>query len=125
MTPLTMQTTQQDQERAQLLENIAALQIEFAQVQTELAQTWARVYADNTHLFTLTFPHGEVALLDIRGATNHEQAYAIACNAIKTCHYMVTEGDTTNGQAQYLSYWCSSEAQERSVRRHEEVQRTR
>lgn len=125
MTTFTLQGTRRDRERARLLHAIAEMQTELAQAQAELARCWARVHAGNTHLFTLTFPHGEVALLDVYGAANHEQAHAIAQDAIKTCRYTVTDGDTTHGQAQYLYHWCSSEAQERSVRRHEEVQRTR
>lgn len=115
----------EDLERAHLLVEIAHLQTEIARVRAELLHVRARLSAGNMHLFTLTFPHGEVALLEVRGAADSQQAHLIASTAITTCRYTVTDGDTTHGQAQYLYHWCSSEAQERSVRRHEEVQRTR
>ena len=111
MTTLTPTMTRLDQERARLLDVITTLQTEIAQVRAELARTWARVYASNRHTFTLTFAGEQVALLEVRGAANHEQARTIASHAIKRCQYSVTDGDTTNGQAHCFYYWCSVEAQ--------------
>lgn len=78
MSTLTMQMTSQDQERERLLHDIAVMQMELAQVQAELARCWARVHATNRHTFTLTFQRGEVALLEVRGAADQDQARAIA-----------------------------------------------
>ena len=111
MSTLIATMTRQDQERARLLDVIARLQTEIAQVQAEIARTWARVSAYNRHTFTLTFVGGQVALFEVRGATNQEQARTIASQAIKTCSYSVTDGDQTGGNAHCFYYWCSSEAQ--------------
>lgn len=105
MTTLTMLTTRQEEERARLRGDIAAMQAELAQVQAELARCRARISANNQHLFTLTFVGGQVALLEVRGAANQEQAHTIACNAIKRCRYVVTEGDQTGGNAHSFYYW--------------------
>ncbi len=121
MTTLTIQTTiYQEAERARLLKDIATMQIELAQVQAELARCWARVSANNRHLFTLTFVGGQVVLLEVRGAADHEQARTVACNAIKRCRYAVTEGDQTGGNAHYFYCWCSIEAQAEPRRREQE-----
>lgn len=108
---MTALLIRQDQERARLLGEIAHLQTELTRVQGELARTWARVHASNKHTFTLTFAGGQVALLEVGGAANQEEAHAIAHHAIKGCQYTVTDGDTTNGYAHCFSYWCSIEAQ--------------
>ncbi len=105
MTTLTQTITRQEEERARLRGDIATMQTELAQVQAELARCWARVSANNRHLFTLTFAGGQVALLDVRGAADQDQAHTIACNAIKRCRYVVTEGDQTGGNAHYFYYW--------------------
>ena len=65
-----------------------------------------------TSLFTLTFVGGQVALLDVRGAVDSEEARAIAHQAIKTCSYSVVDGDQTQGRAAYFYYWHTREAQE-------------
>ncbi len=105
MTTLTMLTTRQEEERARLRGEIATMQTELAQVQAELARCWARVHANNRHTFTLTFAGGQVALLEVRGAADREQARTIACHAIKRCRYVVTEGDQTGGNAHCFYYW--------------------
>ena len=66
----------------------------------------------HTSLFTLTFVGGQVALLDVRGAVDSEEARAIAHQAIKTCSYSVVDGDQTQGRAAYFYYWHTREAQE-------------
>lgn len=101
----------QDQERARLLDTLATLQSELAQVQSELARTWARVRASHRHTFTLTFAGGQVALLEVRGAANQEEARTIACTAITRCQYTVTDGDQTGGRAHIFYYCCSIQAQ--------------
>jgi len=113
-------TTRQKEERARLLRGIARMQTELAQEQAELARCWARIYANNWHTFTLTFAGGQVALLEVRGAADQKQARALAQDAIKTCRYTITDGDTTNGQAHYLYHWCSIEAQVEPRRREQE-----
>ena len=65
-------------------------------------------------LFTLTFAHGEVALLTVSGATDAHHARILAENAIAHCRYEVVEGDTTNGLVHSFYYW--HEAQERNPR---------
>ncbi|MBA2676816.1 MAG: hypothetical protein H0U76_00215 [Ktedonobacteraceae bacterium] len=108
MSTLTQTTTrQQDQERARLLDTIATLQTEIAQVQAEIARTWARVHASHRHMFTLTFAGGQVALLEVRGAADREEAHRIACTAIARCQYTVTDGDQTQGHAHTFYYWCN------------------
>ena len=107
MTTLTATMTRQDQERARLLSEIAHLQTELTQVWVELAQTWARVRAYNKHTFTLTFAGGQIALLEVCGAANQEDAYSIACTAITRCQYSVTDGDQTQGRAHTFYYWCN------------------
>jgi len=67
-------------------------------------------------LFTLTFAHGEVALLTISGATDAHHARILAENAIAHCRYTITDGDVTNGHAHYFYYWHTREAQERNPR---------
>lgn len=106
MSTLTIQTiTRQEEERARLQGDIATMQTELAQVQAELARCRAQISANNQHLFTLTFAGGQVALLEVRGAADYEQARTIACHAIKRCRYAVTEGDQTGGNAHSLYYW--------------------
>lgn len=108
MTTLTpTMTRQQDQERVRLLDTIATLQTEIAQVQAETARTWARVRAYHRHMFTLTFAGGQIALLEVCGATNQEEAHTIACTAIMRCQYTVTDGDQTQGRAHTFYYWCN------------------
>ena len=107
MSTLTPTMTHQDQERARLLDVIARLQTEIAQVRVELAQTWARVRAYNKHTFTLTFVGGQIALLEVCGAANQEDAHSIACTAITRCQYSVTDGDQTQGRAHTFYYWCN------------------
>lgn len=111
MTTSTNMTTHQQEERVRLLNEIARLQSELVRVRAELARVRTRVFASNRHTFTLTFVGGQVALLDVRGAANSEQAHTIACNAIKRCRYVVTEGDQTGGNAHSFYHWCSVEAQ--------------
>ena len=98
------------QERARLLGEITRLQTDLAQVRVELARTWARVHALNKHTFTLTFAGGQVALLEVCGAANQEEARTLASHAIKTCSYSVIDGDQTGGNAHCFSYWCRSDA---------------
>ena len=68
--------------------------------------------APERYLFTLTFRGGQVALLDVRGAVDSEEARAIAHQAIKTCSYRVVDGDQTQGRAAYFYYWTTRAAQE-------------
>ena len=66
-------------------------------------------------LFTLTFAHGEVALLTISGATDAHHARILAENAIAHCRYTVTRGDSTGGHAHCFYYW-HVQAQEQTPR---------
>jgi len=109
MSTLTPTMTRQEQERARLLSEIAHLQNDLTQVRVELARTWARVHASNRHTFTLTFVGGQVALLEVCGAANQDEARTLASHAIKRCQYSVTDGDMTNGHAHCFYYWCRSE----------------
>lgn len=68
--------------------------------------------AAHRHVFTLNFAGGQVALLDVRGAADSEQARSIAQQAIKRSRYSVTDGDQTAGRAASFYFWCSSAAQE-------------
>lgn len=86
--------------------------------EAELARTRARCNAFNQNVFTLEFVGGQVALLDVRGAANVEEARSIAQNAIKNCEYMVVDGDQTEGQAHSFSLWCSAAAQEMQPHSH-------
>jgi len=112
MTTLLAHTTTYAQERARLLDAIATLQGELAQVQTELARVHARIHATHQNNFKITFAGGQVALLDVRGAANQEEAHTIACTAFKHCEYTVVDGDQSGGHAASFSLWCSSAAQE-------------
>ena len=111
MTTFTQTTMRQDEERAHLLCEIARLQGELARVRAEIARARVRLFATNRHTFTLTFAGGQVALLEVRGAADQEEARTIAQNAITTSRYTVTDGDTTGGRAHYFYCWCSAEAQ--------------
>ena len=71
--------------------------------------------APERYLFTLTFAHGEVALLTISGATDAHHARILAENAIAHCRYTVTRGDSTGGKAHCFYYW-HVQAQERNPR---------
>jgi hypothetical protein len=82
--------------------------------------------AARTDTFTLTFPGGQIAILEVRGATDQEAARAIAQQAVRhrrrinqrgetietPINYTVTDGDATNGHAELFYYWCSAAAQE-------------
>ena len=120
----TATTLSYEQERAHLLHDIALLQERLARVRAELTHARATLFARNIHRFTLTFVGGQVALLEVRGAADDEQARILAANAIKHCHYMVTDGDTTYGQAQYFYYWCSLESQVWAMNHQKEEKRT-
>jgi len=76
------------------------------------SQQQSQSVALGASLFTLLFVGGQVALLDVRGAVDSEEARAIAHQAIKTCSYSVVDGDQTQGRAAYFYYWHTREAQE-------------
>lgn len=61
------------------------------------------------YTFTLTFPRGEIAILEVRGADSHEQARAAAHHALPKSCYDVTDGDQTRGHAEYFYLWWSQE----------------
>jgi hypothetical protein len=65
-----------------------------------------RQAANNSHTFTLTFRRGELAILEVRGAADQETARAIAGSAFSNCQYTITDGDQTNGRAEYFYSWC-------------------
>ncbi len=111
-TLLPVHATTYAQERVRLLEIIATLQAELDQVKTELARVRAKAQANNQNIFTLTFIGGQIALLDVRGASNIEEARALAGTAFKNCQYRVVDGDQSGGQSAYFYLWCSSAAQE-------------
>ncbi len=120
MTPIQM--TNPAQQRARWRDDTAPFQAELDQMPfEERPRVHASRGTENKHLFTLTFAHGEVALLDVRGAVDQEQARAIACDAIKRCQYSVTDGDQTGGNAHYFYSWCSVEVQAHAAHRCEEV----
>jgi hypothetical protein len=90
-------------------------------------QQAAEAAAANSHVFTLSFAGGQIAIVEIRGAADLDSARAIAQGAVKhrrtisqsgeqietTIHYTVTDGDATAGQAKRFYWWCSAIAQER------------
>ncbi len=69
------------------------------------------VAKNHRHVFTLTFPGGQVAPLEVRGAADQEAARTIAATAFKQCRYEVVDGDQTQGHAEYFHLWCSAAAQ--------------
>ncbi len=77
-----------------------------------------RLSASNRHLFTITFPTfpgPTIALLEVRGAANQENARALAWKAFKHCRYAVEDDDQTGGHSQYFytfHTWASAAAQE-------------
>lgn len=112
MNASTQTTMRYEQERLRLCCTLALLQIELAQVQAELEQVRARCNAYNRNVFTIVFVGGQIALLDVRGAANVEEARHIARTAIKHCQYTVVDGDQSDGHAAYFYLWCSTAAQE-------------
>ena len=72
--------------------------------------------APERYLFTLTFRGGQVALLNVCGASTQEEARAIAESAIKNSQYEVVAGDHTEGHAHCFYSWCTAQAQERTPR---------
>lgn len=112
MTPVLIAPTTHAQERARLLDAITTLQAELDQVQIELARVRARIHASNQNIFTITFIGGQIGLLDVRGASDIEEARAIARTAFKNCQYTTVDGDQSGGHAAYFYLWCSSAAQE-------------
>ena len=111
MTTVSPITKDYEMEQLLLRCSIALLQIESAEVQVELARVRARCNAYNRNVFTITFIGGQIALLDVRGASNIEDARAIARTAFKNCQYPVVDGDQSGGHAAYFYLWCSSAAQ--------------
>jgi hypothetical protein len=98
-----------------------------------------RQAASNRHVFTLTFPGGQIAVLEVRGAADQEAASAIAQQAVRQrrtisqsgeqvetpINYTVADGDATRGRAELFYYWCSAAAQERQplhTHHHQEAQ---
>ncbi len=79
-------------------------------VQPDSAEQAAEA-AKHRHVFTLTFPGGQIAPLEVRGAADQEAARAIARTAFKQCRYEVIDGDQTNGHAECFHLWCSTAAQ--------------
>ena len=118
MTPVLIAPTTYAQERARLLDTIATIKVELDHVQIELARVRARIHASNQNIFTLTFAGGQIALLDVRGASDIEEARALACAAFKHCEYIVVDGDQSGGHAAYFYLWCSSAAQEMQPHHH-------
>lgn len=59
------------------------------------------------YTFTLVFPQGEIAVLEVRGASDQEQARTLACGAFPSCVYTVTDGDVANGHAEYFYTWSN------------------
>ena len=112
MTNVTAQHPQQANEIQQLRIKLTQVQEELTQVQEELARTQARIHAGNQHIFTLNFSSGQIAVLEVRGASDQEAARAIACKAIPNCRYEVVDGDQSAGRAMIFYEWCSSAAQE-------------
>lgn len=112
MTPVLIAPTTYAQERARLLDAIATIQVELDQVQVELARVRARIHASNQNTFTITFIGGQIALLDVRGASDIEEARDLAHAAFKNCQYTTVDGDQSGGHAAYFYLWCSSAAQE-------------
>lgn len=53
-----------------------------------------------THVFTLTFKRGQIAILKVQGTTDQEQARAAAASAFKGVEYDIEEGDRTGGKAE-------------------------
>lgn len=68
--------------------------------------------AKNSHTFTLSFKRGEIALLEIRGAENIEQARLIASTAIAHCFYGFMDGCQVRGHVAIFYLWCSTAAQQ-------------
>jgi hypothetical protein len=75
-----------------------------------IATTAQEAAAGRKDTFTLIFPRGEIAFLEVRGAISQESARAIAEHAFTACRYAVIDGDqAAAGQAQYFYSWsCTS-----------------
>ncbi len=122
MNRTTERLTQDQVNKLQQLEHtIAQTKAELSMAEAELNQLDARLFAANRHLFTLTFPHGERAILEVCGAPHQIKARTLA-SSLFHCPYTVTDGDVTNGDAPG-SYrcWYSSAAQELQLRRAEDI----
>jgi hypothetical protein len=68
--------------------------------------------ATEAFTFTLVFPRGYIAILEVRGAATQESARAFAEQALPMCQYIVRDGDQTNGHAEIFYLWCNAAAQE-------------
>ena len=66
-------------------------------------------------LFTLTFRGGQIALLNVYGASTKQEARGIAESVIKNACYTVVDGDYAGGKAHCFYYW-HVQAQERNPR---------
>jgi len=83
--------------------------------QATRTQEQTSVEVQRTHLFTLTFVGGQIALLNVCGAHSQQEARAIAESAIKNSRYGVVAGDSTGGHAHCFYYW-HVQAQEQTPR---------
>jgi hypothetical protein len=76
------------------------------------AATQTTAATDCKDIFTLIFPGHRLAILEVHGAANEDEARAFASEAIPQCGYEVKDGDQAAGQAEIFYYWCSAAAQE-------------
>ncbi|GHO88233.1 hypothetical protein [Dictyobacter formicarum] len=65
-----------------------------------------------TQTFTLLFPHGEIAVLEVSGAQTQDEARSIAASVLLPCKYEVQDGDVSHGHAFCFYSWANVQAQE-------------
>ncbi|GCE32215.1 hypothetical protein KDA_76990 [Dictyobacter alpinus] len=66
--------------------------------------------------FTLIFPRGEIAVLQVIGVMSQQEGRAIAASVLPDCTYEVKEGDISGGHAFCFYSWASAQAQEQDPR---------
>jgi hypothetical protein len=79
---------------------------------TTITTNQQQAAAARTDTFTLIFPMGRIAILEVRGAADQDSARAFAESALPQCRYVVTDGDQTKGHAEIFYLWCCAAAQE-------------
>jgi len=73
--------------------------------QINSTETEATVAHRPSSTFTLIFPDRAIAVLNVHGANNQDEARAIACGVLPGYCYEVKDGDQSQGRAAVFFEW--------------------
>lgn len=79
--------------------------------QLHVTETEAIAASRHSYAFTLVFPGGATAVLQVHGETNQEEARAFACDVLPGYCYEVKDGDQSQGRAAFFSGWTCTQEQ--------------